>query len=295
MNVNTREIIEEEVLENMEEAKVREDLNSILESIPTLNYIEASNLKSNIVNEIENLNMMKETIDNINELNEDDLAKKIMAENELDDNAYKFDSEKFINEYNDTLSDLESVNDKLAEKLKEYDNEEKDTTFLTNQLIESIDKNLKRIEESDIINKDYEMKNLNTIKNIYMDRGNLEYLTHKASNAAAIKKWRKNLSNNQSVTIKKSIKIFTKHFNKVQLQYIEKYINEAFQGDEFASVLFLAHMANIISAETNSGKYVWVKVLFMNILDIQAGIFKYNDINAEEYENSIKGLYEFYK
>ncbi len=278
--------------------KMVDDINEMMESVSALNFIESNNLLKQIKGEIDNLDSAKKLLDSIEEMDTSDINKKIMSANALEnplgdeDSTFKQDSEKFKEEYFITKKKLSELQVRLEEKLLEYKDVEMNTTFLTSELIDSVNKRLVAAKDSGIDSLSNDIKMMEKVISIYENRNNLDYLLKKGSNIGAIKKFRKLTTNNYQNTMKKSVKRLAKYFDGAQLERIEFFLI-SINPDKNKFAAFIAHMAHLLEFEGRHGNHTWIKVLFMNILDIDGGIYDLEG-GAEAFNTQLTELYSYY-
>jgi len=293
VEVCSSEIIEKEIESITETPKLSDGVLKILDTLGNLNYIELETLKKKMTNEKESVvsaNMLLESIEN---MNTDPMNKKIMSENILDTlevETFNKDSEKFKLEFATMIAEIDMVIAKIDEECTNRFGEiTKTTSFLTSQLVESLDKTLETNKDADPSS----LKRLERTKYIYENRTNLDFITRKATLEMSRHNVDKELRKDPTRALKKAVKTLVKFFNKDQLITIEKFIWVQFNENHIATTKFLVHMANIINSEARQLNHNWVVVLFMNIIDIENQLFDME--NKDEFVNQIRGLYQFYK
>lgn len=271
--------------------------DDLLESIPTLNFVELNNLKKDLKTQIENLEGAMNLINSIDNMgNVDDTNKKIMAENILNDNEYKEDSEAFKAAYPTNKQKLDAIMTAIEEKAKEYDVIEKTTQFFTEQMIESINKKIDRINTltDPSLNNKMVLKVLNRNLEAFKTRHLLDYIAGRASKEYIVNKLRKELRNNQKTCVKISKGEFGSILSLSHVAAFEQYVLELFDNDEFATNLFMYHLARTIRSEFETGNYIFVKLLVLNVIDIQANIYDL-DGGKEKFDDQLRNLYKFYR
>lgn len=275
-------------------AKVTADefVSSLKKVIDSYNYVELGIMDMNLRKEISNLESTKtimDSYDNLTELN--DLTKNIMSENVMDVKGIEKERETFLAEYEVYKKGYEELMEYITENYKKYEGDTKSTSFLTSQLVETINKRKTKLENDPDAIGNLEIKYLEKSMEIYSDRTNLEYIERKLKNAAAIKKLKKSYLSESRKTIRKAIHSLRGVFNQEQILAFEESMIEIF-GDRFIGDLFVIHMAHLYKTEARHNDHLRIRILIMNILDIKNDIFDIG--NAEEYKNTIKGFKKYY-
>lgn len=292
-NIQSSQIIEKEVENIMETPKLSDGVLKILDTLGNLNYIELETLKKKMDSEKESIQSANQLMDAIEKMNTDPMNKKIMSENVLDTldvDTFNKDSEKFRLEFATIMSEIEMVVSKInEEETNRFGDIAKTTSFLTNQLVESLDKTLVTNKNTDPFN----LKRLEKTKYIYENRTNLDFIFRKAELEMSRHIIEKEVEKDSTKALKKAVKSLSKYFNKTQLMAVEKFIWTQFNQDRKATTIFLVHMANLIITEERQVNHNWIVVLFMNIIDIESNLFDFG--NKEEYTDKINKLYQIYK
>ncbi len=270
------------------------EADELILSLPALNFIELSRLQSNVEKELENLvgamNLLKslESMKNIDEVN-----RKVAAENILHEKEFKEDSAHFKEYYPGNLKKLTDIKEAIKKELEKFDGIVKGTKFLTDQMVDTLIKNINKL--SSIENKNSRvLKIVNITLAAYQNRTDLSYIEKKAHLEYIISGIKKDLKNHKDKCSKNARKEFLLIFTQDQIDIFEKYMTEIFMGNEDATNAFVYHMAKIIKSEKNTGYYNYIKVLVMNILDITAGTYDL-DGGKEEFDKKLHILYSFYK
>lgn len=294
-DVGTTKMIEEELSKSDKDNKFALiDIEKMIELVPSLNYIEAARLNQKVKKELENFKMAKTLLDAINGMdNLDPMNKKIASENALSDTSYKEDTQKFLEEYDNNIERFNMVTTELENRMKEFDSIPKTSKFLDDQMIDSLSKRIAENQEKNVLPDSAIMQNLILTKSIYENRDDLSYIERKAHVGYIITKYYKALKNHPEEELKKTKNAFLRIFNAKQLQIFENKILELFDSDEGATNLFMYHLYKIVNAEKDSGLYNWVKVLIMNVIDIEANIYDL-PTSKEDYYSKIASLRDYY-
>jgi len=266
------------------------DIDEMLNSVSSLNYIEAARIKQKVLKEYENFKMAKNLLDAINGMDKiDPLNKKIASENVLESTEYKEDAQKFLAEYENNIKRFDSIISALDSRMKTFDLIPKTSKFLDDQMIDSLNKRIKEFTDKGVIPNSAIMLNLQIIKHIYEHRDDLSFIQGKSNIEYMITKYRKLLKNHYDDEMKKVKNEFLRIFNAKQMDTFEKKILELANNQENTANLFMLHLYKIIIAEKADGKYNWVKVLIMNVIDIEAGIYDL-DTPKEEYYSKLSDI-----
>ncbi len=293
--VGTSHIIEQHIgnVSDVPKIKLTDGVQKILDTLGNLNYIELETLKNKMNGEKENINSANQLLEAIEKMNTDPMNKKIMSENVLDTldvETFNKDSEKFKADFITMTAEIDMIISKIDEEIStRYNDVSKTTSFLSGQLIESLDKTLDTNKNADPFN----LKRLEKTKYIYENRTDLEFIFRKAELEAKRHNVQKGVKKDATKAVKKAVKSLSKFFSKDQLITVEKFIWEQFNKDRQATTNFLVHMSNLIVSEERQVNHNWIVVLFMNIIDIENNLFDLGD--KEDYITKLKELYEFYK
>jgi hypothetical protein len=296
-------------LKDLPKIITQEDLTVFKDSLKDKNYIELDLIKYKIQKEMCNLKKTKEsilkideivnsTITKVNSLDDasdalDDMTKKkpsdnqlnteIMFEDALKQNDYFKNKKEFDENYDIFMKDMIDATAIVDEELKRYDNVKKSASFMTSEYL-SI---LKRKSET---SKDEEHKKAyDFLINIYNNRTNLDFLTKKAQLSYTLHDMNKNLKKDRKKYMSRAVELLVKTFTSVQLKTVEKYLVPIFNNDN-AFQLFIYHLAKIVKYDRKNAE--WIKVLFMNINDIQ--ILMYDIGDPKEYKLKLSEIASYY-
>src|SRR5574343_34343 len=295
--IDSTNVIEKDISgDTTEENKfVLTDLINIKEAASTFNYIETARMKTRILQEYDNFKMAKTLLESIENMNNvDSTNRKILRENVVADTKYKKDADGFLAEYDENDKRFNDTIAALDARTAEFDDTPKTSSFLTGQMEDSINKRIKERKAKGFNDSDYLIVYYTYVKNVYMNRTNLDYIRHKASIGYIVRKYKSELKNRKEDSIKKCRKELNTVFTINQIHKFEEVLLKLFNNDDKAETLFMYHMYKLIAAEKDSGKYNWIKVMIMNVLDIEGGIDDL-ELSAEEYYKEISALYTFYK
>lgn len=270
-------IADSEIVENYKKA------------IEEANFIELGNLKRSLEQDEKSLEDARETAKSLLKLkadlekaerqDADTLSKKIEVANEED--AAMFDNlQDFLENYEESQNNIRTLRQKVEERLDEFKDVPKTTSFMTGLMLETIDKNLKRLEEkeADPNRKKKVSKMLENQKEIFKNRDSVEFILSKIPNYEipmrrfVLDCLKPNAKRDIIPSIQKQVtKTFTTMFNTNQLSEFEKYLSTLY--DDSTDSFFVQYLLYLIYCrELDHGKdygnQKWIEVLIMNVLDI---------------------------
>lgn len=255
-----------------------------LAELEGLNFIELLKAKRELNDQIKSLDNTKETAENL--LN---LSKSFAGDPSLTDSIEMANLQSEVNYdeisaflagYEKSHANLERTITRVEELLKEFDSIPKTTTYLTNQMIDIINKNIKKIEKMDLTPGRRKEMNIyyKVQKEILDNRDNLDWIISKVPEKkilvnrlmASLKK-DKTKSKSTLISVQNNVvKAFCSVFSPQQMQAFENYLKELYQ-DENVSFYTQYIIYLIFKQEKESGKFgkhKWVETLIMNVLDI---------------------------
>lgn len=270
-------------------------LQTYKKDIEEANFIELGNIKRKLEREKEDLAQSKEMADSIIELKEqlkklktDDmhiLATQMDIANLENDSMFN-DLNKFLEEYDMLQEETAKLLQRTNERLDEFKAIPKTTSFMTGLMLETLNKNLKRVEETAELNPNGTVKIQKMIENqmqIFIHRDSMEFILSKVGNydiqlRRVINDCLKpNADRDIIPSIQKSVtETFIKVFNTNQLSAFEKYLTDLY-GDSTDSffvqyVLYLIYCRELDHGRAY-GNHKWVEVLIMNVLDISTDLY----------------------
>lgn len=254
------------------------------EELSTMNFVEIKKILNEFKFNKDSLEKAKVNVDQIMELkkqteksaeNDSNLASAIMDAN-AEMSAGTDNIESFLNSYDDTISKLDALIEKAEERVHEFDNDDKTTSYLNRNMIEIIDKNIERLSKD----TSGHMKNLliyyKEIREIFNNRSSVDFLLERiGTKNIEVRRLKQSLKKDThgavlTATQKKVSGLFMGAFKAEQMATVEKYLHELFGNEEIA-FYFQYVLSLIYEREKLHGKYgkhKWVEVLFMNIVDI---------------------------
>lgn len=271
-------------------------IESVINSIPSMNFIELLKFKKDIDKELENLQGAMNLINSLEKMDGiDDLGRKVALENVLQDKEFKDDSTKFKESYPRNLQKFTLIKDAIYEELKKYDDVSKGTKFLTEQMINSINKSIGRLSSvEDSPQKNKVLHNLAVNLDAYTNRTSLGYIIEKAKKQYIVGGLRSDMFKNAAKCLAYTERIFSHIFLKGQIETFRGYLLKLFEENEKNTNLVLYHLAKLAASEKDTDCIEYIKVFAMNVNDIESGVYDL-DGGKEEYDKEILALYYYYK
>jgi hypothetical protein len=283
--------VEKVQIENVDIRKEYElkGTEDIIEGIPTLNYLKLTNLKHDMQKQLEMLESSKKLIDSLESMSTvDELGKKVAIANILGDKEYREDTKIFTDTFEDNRNKILSVLDAIDLEMKKYDDIQKGTKFYTDLYID----NLKEVIEK-LTNSPKSVESFIYALDAFTNRTSVEFIKN-YTKSYAVCDIKMNIIKNRDKCIRLYLEAFSKLFTNYQIGIFEKYISEKFENDDRVIKTFLTDLGKIINKEKQTGKYNYVKVLVMNVVDIVNDTYDL-DGGKEYFDNKILELYEKYK
>lgn len=269
-----------------------------LENLKSQNYLELQSYRKRLYNTIEELKSTKEAIESMKQLQNDmndfaknnasednqSLAKEIEKANAEVQTGMENDEVKaFLSTYDERLEWMNECMKVVDDQIAKFDDTKKTTTFMSNSLIEILDKKIDGLKD----NPDKRYKKLRifytNIKSIYENRDSLDYIKSQIDPCIPylrrvildFKKEKKNKRNGNAVAdgiIQNVSKTFGCVFSFEQLNAFENYIKDLFHTgkDDYDSFLFqyMLYVIYVNEKKKYKGYHKWVEVLIMNTIDI---------------------------
>ena len=272
--------------------------NEVCGNMEFMNFVEIVKLKKELESEKDQLISAKETVQNLldmkssisqfeDQIEDDDILTKIDEANTAVETGID-DMEEFISNFDNTMEKMDKLIAKADEHVHKFDGIKKTTSFLSDAMIQIIDKNISKMESSPNVTKTIKIY-YKELRNIFSNRQNVDYILSKIPEKKTYirrlkNELRKNTGDQYVKGVQKNVTVaFCSTFNVNQMTIFENYLKDLFNDDEavfyFQYVLYL-----IYTAEKSNGKYgkhKWVEVLIMNILDIISDT--YNLDGGKEY------------
>ena len=271
---------EENIKEEKPKLKILSDdeYEAALDSVKDMDFIEASRCLKNMREEKEEMESVKIMIESFKN-SEQNLNDIIQISNVVDELNTEFDIDSFLDNYELLVSRISGMINKLEDRVHEFDDIEKTTSYLTNSVLHFIEKKEKIIKEKEMKSNLPFVVYYKRLREVYENRNQTYFLFNKlksqAANIARLKRDATKTKNWIDVSDKRIRKTLSPFFDDMRVNIIEEYITELFK-DKKTALLFIEFISNM--AENNrkfkkNGEYRWVQILFMNILDIHVGIY----------------------
>ena len=308
---NEEVVVADEVSIGDEKIITEEYFNKIIDDMKDMNFVEISKMKKDIKKEIESLKQLKEMAEGIKSM-EESINKSIDDNNSmgfadaiaLNDAKSKFgsdDIDSFLDSYDETVEKMNKLLEKAEEAIHTFDDVNKTTTFLTNSMLQILDKNIARLEEKEKNGENASRikKYYNSISNIFSNREDITFIKDKiCSDNRMLHRLSKDIKKDRTGSVIKNVqkkvsKEFCAIFNVNQMNTFEKYLKDLFQDDQAAFILQY-ELFLIYRNEHDYGKYgnhKWVEVLIMNVLDIVMDSYDL-DGGKEAYDEKLLELKE---
>ena len=288
--------------ETLDEEKELDDesYNEAVQQINEMNFVELSKFKKDLTNQLSQLDIAKESAQSILDMqkslqdtvdSDSNLADAIQVADVETDTGIS-DVEKFLENFDDTKKKMEDLLQKATEALKAFDDVEKTTSYLTNAMLEIIEKNIKTLEENDSDDVRKSLKYFNAVKDVYSDRTNVSFVLKKLPHQKQLlKRLKTNLKNKnmKAQTLKNVQKNVTKEFAKIfnvnQLASFENYLSEVYGNEDDA--FYVQYALYLIYKNDKEfkvlGKHKYIENIIMNVLDICVGLYDLE--GGKEYFN----------
>ena len=260
----------------------QEYFDKICKEFEDMNYLELTKTCRHLKTNRDDLIHAKRTADQfiemknrLNDTDNDDLASAIMEAN-AETEAGTDTIETFLASYDDSMDKLDKLIERAEELIRKFDEQEKTTSFLTDNMLSVLNKNMARLEKSN----DPSLKNIKifykVLHEIFTNRTSTTFLVEKVKDQKIIvRRLRDSISKDKSgsaiTTTQKMVGgTFSNIFNATQLEAIEAYLQKLFNDDDLVFYLqyALAHFYEHEKVYGKYGKHKWVEVMFMNIVDL---------------------------
>jgi hypothetical protein len=260
-----------------------------LDSLDNKSVIELVSIKRKAEINIKEYTEAKNIIDGISHLNlEDDVNRNLMKSNILTEKGFNDELKSFNENYPERIEFLNNIISKVDNIINNYGDDINQASFLTKEMLRSLDQKLERFNKEDL-NYDLTIRKFNTVRYAFSNRTEITYLTNKADsfikNKKNVKSYRKFKN---SVNFRKTIyKDIYKVFNEDIINRFITYLKEYYKDDDIGLTLFIVFISKIIENEKDKGYDAWIKVLILNISDIKNNAFDLID-NPDDYINDIE-------
>lgn len=287
--------------------------NEELEKIRGLNYIELLQYKRELQQKKQELIQTKEAIEQLTQIQEQlknvdeeaaQMGEKLAMENIEDDvdlNSGEFST--FLDNFDSSMKYIEETINATQDRIKEFDETEKTSSFMNKNMIEIVNKRLAALENQPRYKK--MVIYYRNIKGIYEDRTSVKWILESANNKEIeIRRWKeantkeKKLGKRDLIeTTKKQVsRAFTGVFNISQLKIFEQYLKDVLQRaddpkdvSEIDRIVFqtqyILYLLYTDRKARERGFFKWVESFIINILDVKDNHFDL--IPVEELDDKI--------
>ncbi len=295
-----------------------DDMNALKETIPTLNFIELESMKRDLKNTQIQLEAAKEYADNFHTLekatqSDDSLSKKIAlsdAEEKVSD-AIKVSPDdelksaviEFLEGYEETMSNIETIRSLIDKTLDEkYGDAKKTTTFLTDCTIDMLTKrvdNLGDLPENP--STAYEMasvaykQELNELIRIFKRRNKVDEIVELLPKSQqSLVRLKRDLKNDpKGIKLNGTKQAVGKNFGKVMsvgvLQNAEAFLTKHIGEENTFYLVYALYSLHWRLMEKKDVRFKCIELFFTNCADIYAGIYDYCG-GPQEWISNVKEL-----
>lgn len=288
----------------------QEYFEKVCEELNEMNFLELQKTYRHLKVNRDELVSAKRTADQLIEMkknleeaeNNNDALTNAIIEANAETEAGTDNIETFLKSYDSTMDKLEKLIQRAEDILHKFDEQEKTTSFLTENMLTVLNKNIKRLD----LSNDSSLKNIKIFYKVLY-----EIFTNRASTTFLVKviedqkifvtRLHDSINKDKSGSHEKLTKemidgTFSDVFNSVQLEAIGSYLEKLF-GDK-KTVFYLQYaLAHFYSHEKSYGKYgkhKWVEVMYMNIIDICTDMYDLEG-GKEYYEQQLLNLKDVIK
>ena len=318
-----------QTFERLEDQNFPNDINSELHKIPDggiisqqyfekicekmsqMNYLELTQLRRQLKVNQDELVYAKRTADQLIELknglskdNNDNLTSAIIEANAQVEAGLTDDIQQFVEVYDSTMEKLDKLIQKADENIKVFDSMPKTTSYLTDNMMGVLNKNLDRLNSSN----DPSLKTIKifykVLHEIFSNRTSTAFLVERVKEQKnVVTRLRDAIKKDKTGSVLESTQkkvggLFLSMFNATQLTAIENYLQKLFNDEDTAFYLQYA-LSCFYEHEKVYGKYgkhKWVEVMFMNITDICSDMYdleggkEYYDQQLLKLKDAVKDI-----
>lgn len=265
-----------------------EYFNKVCEEIKTMNFIEIQKFIREIKSQKNSVEQAKETVTSVLEMKENmknamslvdtDTKKDLAAEIEAADAEIESgvsDMKEFLDNYDDTISKMEKIIEAAEAKEHEFDEIEKTTSYLTQSMLEVLNKNAEKIDADNPNLKNLRIYYKET-KNIFENRTSIDWILSKIPDTKIqLRRLKTELKKDKTGNYLKNIQknvtgAFCSMFNINQMSSFEEYLKNAYSDED--TTFYVQYVLYLIYTKEKTvgkyGKHKWVEVLIMNVMDV---------------------------
>ena len=258
------------------------DITEYLETIKSLSFFEAASLLKRVDKEYVRWKSCYNMLNAIKNLKLDDSQnRQLMEVNALDQFEFSESMEDFEKVYDTNINKFEQII-KILKDITNQNNGNSTTSFLTNEIVALLEKKMDKLP-TNVTNYEYTIRKVTTIVNAFKNRLDVKYLLNKyltylTTQKSKIKRFFKDDA--KSIQQEKKTKVMNdlvRNFSTgIAYGYLNQ-LNKIFNDNSDAVYLFTNFLMKTIKSESNTGNDTWVKVLVMNLSDIEGKVFDLDD------------------
>jgi hypothetical protein len=277
-----------------------DNLTELLSQVKNMNFVELTTVTKQMIDYENSLTASKNELDKYTTLvseikkNENNLNDSIVKENILEQNGIEETEEEFNSSYDKYMELITQIKEEINKKMVEYEGINKNTEFLTTQLIDIIDKKISALSGVDDSYSDYLLR-LRHMKSTLTNRFDYSVLENKITHGGSVKKLKAECIKYGNNIDKRIRRNFSGSFGENQIEKIYTSFTNTIGNKETARVI-LYHLSKIIKKGLWSDSYViynWVKVFLMNVLDMGNGILD-NEVEENNLMAFTKNIVKYY-
>lgn len=288
------------------------DIERYMENISSMTMLESISLKNSVLKEVNRLESCHTMIKAVDDLRENfdfvqpgkeptlmdrknagtNADKAVLTANYLDTYGYSESADEFAKLYDEYKPKLDELVKKLDARIEECTPMAASTTYMTNDFLKIINKRINNLSE-DTVNYKLLSKSLNTLKDAFEHRTDLDYLGNKFDTYIKNKNHLKDIKRAINGTFSDVASKMNKNFATKTMSSLIKTLDKIYFGDRY-KVLSLIQFLNYICAnETDSNADAWVKVLVLNISDIDKNIWDIEDYCSNDYLEAVFNRFDY--
>lgn len=263
-----------------------EYFEEVCNHISNMNFIEARKMLKELKDTKQQLEDAKSTADAI--YNAYDEMQDAVEASELSDsdkinvanveaNNDISDLKQFIANFDNTMNKIDQLIEKADQKVHEFDNIEKTTSYLTQCALELIDRNQKNLHEDMV---DYKRLSIyyKELRSIFEHRTDINFILEKIPSTKillrrAIQSLKKN--KNFAKNFKKTIlKTFGRVFTAKDMNTFENYLLDRYDSPDTFYMIYTLYLIYTQEVQWHKyGKHKWIEIFIMNTIDLSKGTF----------------------
>lgn len=283
------------------------DIDRYMTNIESMTMLEAISLKNSVTKEVNRLESCHTMIKAVDDLRENfdfvepgkeptmmdrknagtNADKAVLTANYLDSYGYSESADEFAKLYDAYKPKLDELITALNKHIEECSPLAASTKYMTNDFLKIIDKRINNLTETDT-NYAYLSKSLGTLRSAFANRTDITYLKNKMETFVANKNHLKNASRALLGTFSDVSSKMNKNFATKTMHSFIKTMDNIFDEDRYKVLGFLYFLNYVCSNEANSNADAWVKVMVLNISDIDKKIWDLDEMTEFTYLDSIK-------